>query len=208
MYRIRDILSIDAEMQRSKQSSDCQNVAQPCKSNNHNFLSSDRLWPPSRWLLQSSSNQSLIVFEPSAPSLLLSSTLGCKFRRNSGRNSQIPFRFGDFASGTTKKLKWKFRISPVFFHYVTLANRPFCTTPPLRSVPRPIGEGLSIAFWASRLSETLFSRKLTLSNFKLSFELKKKHRKWPEHRRTSGGISVRNLVPGARLIVIPPEFAT
>jgi hypothetical protein len=41
MYRIRDILSIDAEMQRSKQSSDCQNVAQPCKSNNHNFLSSD-----------------------------------------------------------------------------------------------------------------------------------------------------------------------
>ena len=103
---------------------------------------------------------------------------------------------------------WKFRISPVFVHYVTLANRPFCTTPPLRSVPRPIGEGLSIAFWASRLSETLFSRKLTLSNFKLSFELKKKHRKWPEHRRTSGGISVRNLVPGARPIGIPPEFAT
>ncbi len=26
--------------------------------------------------------------------------------------------------------------------------------PPLRSVPRPIGEGLSIAFWASQLSET------------------------------------------------------
>ena len=49
--------------------------------------------------------------------------------------------------------------------------------PPLRSVPRPIGEGLSIAFWASRLSETLFLRKLTLSNFKLSFELKKKHQK-------------------------------
>ena len=49
--------------------------------------------------------------------------------------------------------------------------------PPLRSVPRPIGEGLSIAFWALRLSEKLFSRKLTLSNFKLSLELKKKHRK-------------------------------
>jgi hypothetical protein len=46
--------------------------------------------------------------------------------------------------------------------------------PPLQSVPRPIGEGLSIAFWASRLSEKLFLRKLTLSNFKLSFELKKK----------------------------------
>ena len=30
--------------------------------------------------------------------------LGCKFRRNSGRNSQIPFRFGDFASGTTEYL--------------------------------------------------------------------------------------------------------
>ena len=43
MYRIRDILSIDAEKQRSKQSSDCQNVAQACKSNNHNFLSLDRL---------------------------------------------------------------------------------------------------------------------------------------------------------------------
>jgi hypothetical protein len=49
--------------------------------------------------------------------------------------------------------------------------------PPLRTIPRPIREGLSIAFWASRLSEKLFSRKLTLSNFKLSFELKKKHRK-------------------------------
>jgi hypothetical protein len=45
--------------------------------------------------------------------------------------------------------------------------------PPLQSVPRPIGEGLSIAFWAWRLSEKLFSRKLTLSNFKFSFELKK-----------------------------------
>jgi hypothetical protein len=101
-----------------------------------------------------------------------------------------------------------FRISPVFVHYVTLANWPLCTTPPLRSVPRPIGEGVSIAFWALRLSEKLFSRKLTLSNFKLSFELKKKHRKWPEHWRTSGGITVRNLVPGARPIGIPPEFAT
>jgi hypothetical protein len=40
-------------------------------------------------------------------------------------------------------------------------------------VSLPIGEGLSIAFWASRLSEKLFSRKLTLSNLKLSFELKK-----------------------------------
>jgi hypothetical protein len=49
--------------------------------------------------------------------------------------------------------------------------------PSLQSVPRPIGEGLSIAFWALRLSEMLFLRKLTLSNFKLSFELKKKHRK-------------------------------
>jgi hypothetical protein len=49
--------------------------------------------------------------------------------------------------------------------------------PPLRSVPRPIGEGLSIAFWALRLLEKLFLRKLTLSNFKLSFELKKKQRK-------------------------------
>jgi hypothetical protein len=45
--------------------------------------------------------------------------------------------------------------------------------PPLRTVPRPIGEGLSIAFGALRLSEKLFLRKLTLSNFKLSFELKK-----------------------------------
>ena len=58
--------------------------------------------------------------------------------------------------------------------HMFLANRPFCTSPPLQSVPRPIGEGLSIAFWASRLSEKLFSRKLTLSNFKLSLELKKK----------------------------------
>ena len=32
--------------------------------------------------------------------------LGCKFRRNSGRNSQIPFRFGDFASGTTEYLHY------------------------------------------------------------------------------------------------------
>ena len=30
--------------------------------------------------------------------------LGCKFRRNSSRNSQIPFRFGDFAPGTTEYL--------------------------------------------------------------------------------------------------------
>jgi hypothetical protein len=44
---------------------------------------------------------------------------------------------------------------------------------PLHSVPRPIGEGLSITFWALQLSEKLFSWKLTLSNFKLSFELKK-----------------------------------
>jgi hypothetical protein len=28
--------------------------------------------------------------------------LGCKFWRNSGWNSQIPFRFGDFAPGTTE----------------------------------------------------------------------------------------------------------
>jgi hypothetical protein len=39
-------------------------------------------------------------------------------------------------------------------------------------------------------------------------ELKKKHQKWPEHRRTSGEITIRNLVPGSRSIVIPPEFAT
>jgi hypothetical protein len=38
--------------------------------------------------------------------------------------------------------------------------------------------------------------------------LKKQHQKWPEHRRTSGKITIRNLVPGARLIGIPPEFAT
>jgi hypothetical protein len=75
-------------------------------------------------------------------------------------------------------------------------------------VTRPIGEGLSIAFWASQLSEKLFLRKLTMSNFKLSSELKKKHQKWPEQRRTSGKITIRNLVPGARQIVIPPEFAT
>jgi hypothetical protein len=30
--------------------------------------------------------------------------LGCKFRRNSDRNSRIPFRFGDFAPGTTELL--------------------------------------------------------------------------------------------------------
>jgi hypothetical protein len=31
-------------------------------------------------------------------------TLGCKFRWNSGQNSRIPFRFGDFAPGTTECL--------------------------------------------------------------------------------------------------------
>ena len=134
--------------------------------------------------------------------------LGCKFRRNSGRNSWIPFRFGDFAPGTTEFTICTFRISPVFLHYVNEANRTFCATPPVRTVPRPIWEGLSIAFWASRLSERLFSRKLTLSNFKLSLELKKKHRKWRERRRTSAEITIRNLVPGARPIGIPPEFAT
>ena len=36
--------------------------------------------------------------------LVKTEKLGCKFRRNSGRNSQIPFRFGDFASGTTEYL--------------------------------------------------------------------------------------------------------
>jgi hypothetical protein len=47
-----------------------------------------------------------------------------------------------------------------------------------------------------------------LSNFKLSFQLKKKHQKGPEHQRTSGEIMIWNLVPGARPIIIPPEFAT
>jgi hypothetical protein len=38
--------------------------------------------------------------------------------------------------------------------------------------------------------------------------LKKKHQKWLEHWRTSGEIMIRNLFPGARPIVILPEFAT
>ena len=111
------------------------------------------------------------------PADLLPCHLGCKFRRNSGRNSQIPFRFGDFASGTTKKLNESSGFLRCLFIMSLSRTGRFARPPPLRSVPRPIGEGLSIAFWASRLSETLYSRKLTLSNFKLSFELKKKHRK-------------------------------
>jgi hypothetical protein len=130
--------------------------------------------------------------------------LGCKFRPEF--SNSVPIRW--FCPWNYGICNCTYRIFPVFFHYVTLANQPFCTTPPLQRVPRPIGEGLSIAFWASRLLEKLFSRKLTLSNFKLSFELKKKHRKWPEHRRTSGEIMIQNLVPGARSIGIPPEFAT
>jgi hypothetical protein len=41
--------------------------------------------------------------------------LGCKFWRNSGRNSRIPFRLGDFAPRTTEFAMCTFRIFPVFF---------------------------------------------------------------------------------------------
>jgi hypothetical protein len=56
--------------------------------------------------------------------------LGCKIRRNSGRNGRIPLRFGDFAPGTTEFTICTFRFFPVFSLYVTEAYRTFCTTPP------------------------------------------------------------------------------
>ena len=58
---------------------------------------------------------------------------------------------------------FKFRRFLMDLHYVISPNRPICTTPPLRSVPRPIGEAFAFAFWASRLTKQPISGKLTLS---------------------------------------------
>ena len=48
-------------------------------------------------------------------------------------------------------------------NYVISPNRPICTTPPLRSVPRPIGEAFAFTCWASGLTKQPISGKLTLS---------------------------------------------
>ena len=82
-----------------------------------------------------------------------------KFRsRTSFRNR---FRSkNSFRSGITI---FKFRCFLMDLHYVISPNRPICTTPPLRSVPRPIGEAFAFAFWASRLTKQPISGKLTLS---------------------------------------------
>jgi hypothetical protein len=50
----------------------------------------------------------------------------------------------------------------------------FCTTPPLRSVPRPIREGLSIAFGASRLIREVVFEEVNLEQLQVEFRVEEK----------------------------------
>jgi hypothetical protein len=71
--------------------------------------------------------------------------LGSKLQRNSGRNFGFGRNFRNFGPGVTEILFVRFSLLRCSSKCVIFKGL-FYTTPPLRTVSRPIGEGLSIVF--------------------------------------------------------------
>lgn len=91
--------------------------------------------------------------------------LGCKFRRNSGPELRS---VTDSGQKTRSGPESRFSSSGVFWWiFITSFSRigQFARPPPTakRSVPRPLWEAFTFAFWASRLTKQPISGKLTLS---------------------------------------------
>lgn len=101
--------------------------------------------------------QSAFIFIRFLESWWLYWMLGCRFWRNSGQNHWIVVSVSVILG---LKLRNLLNVNSCFFQCFSLyvRERPFHATPSLWSMPRPMGEGLSIAFWALQLSEKSFQR--------------------------------------------------